>query len=389
MVNWQEKFDGCAKGEEAFTEEDVARIPAKRGVVLLASSDGRPIVMLTAADMRGRVRNRLRHPDQTERRSLPNLHRLARQVFWKFTTGHFETDLWFLELAREIWPGRYESLVDWKPAWFVHVDVDREYPHFVRTREVFAEAGRYFGPFDSARSADRFIDGLQDAFDLCRDYRWLRRSPNATRCSYGQMGRCLSPCDGTIGMKEYGEAVARAADFAGGCRRELRDAIIRRMKEAAAALRYEQAARAKARLERLAEFDKPCYAFVAPAERFRFLLVQPGQSARSAKVFMVDRGRISPGEPVAYPLRLPQLEKILAEMTGFVRCGAGESELDRLRMGLVTRYLFSSPSRRGVILRWDDSLTAVSLAEAIENAKDLLRLKAPKAGSKERDIGSK
>ena len=54
-------------------------------------------------------------------------------------------------------------------------------------------------------------------------------------------------------------------------------------------------------------------------------------------------------------------------------------------MGLIAHYLFCSDRRRGLMLRWREDLTAEQLGEAIEAAKDHLRLRAPKPRGRDPD----
>ena len=51
---------------------------------------------------------------------------------------------------------------------------------------------------------------------------------------------------------------------------------------------------------------------------------------------------------------------------------------ERLAAGLVVRYLFSSPQRRGLMVRWTESMTPDELARAIRDEATLLKLRAPK-----------
>jgi excinuclease UvrABC nuclease subunit len=378
MGERDERFDGGVEVGGLLRDEDLSAIPAKRGVVLLTGAGGKPILLLTGADIRARVRNRLSNPQESERKKLPNLHEITQGVFWKLAAGHFETDLRFFELARSIWVDNYKSLLAWKPSWFVHVNVQEEFPRFVRTRDVLAKPGSYLGPFESARSAERFVEALLDTFDLCRDYERLRKSPGARRCAYGQMRRCLCPCDGTISMDEYRQVVGRALAFAAGDWVGLREELAARMKQAADALQFEQAANFKTRIDRLGEFDKREYAFVARAEEFRFFLIQPGGTSHQAKVFLVDRGAISEIPPLEYPLQNEQLAQTVIRMRQYLGMERGVAPEDPWRMGLVGHYLFSGGRRRGVILRWTEGVTPERLAEAVEGAAKLLRLKAPK-----------
>ena len=377
MVPWIDLFDGRLDVHPPLAEEQMAAIPARRGAVALLGEHDEPIVLLTAADIRSRLRARLQQPTQEERKKTADLRQITRTILWKLAGGHFEADLHFLELSQAIWPEGYGRMLAWKWAWFVHVDPQAKFPHFVRTRDVLGSPGQYVGPFGDGRSAERLIQAVQDAFDLCRDYNCLRQAPRGPRCAYAQMGRCLSPADGGISMEDYREVIARAAQFAAGDRQPCRQELQARMKIAAAALRFEEAAECKSRLERLAEFDKPYFAHVARAEQFQFILVQAGGS-RAAKVFLVDRGAVKAADGLDYPLKAPQLDKLLKDMAGFAAAPKEIGAAERWRIGLVAHYLFGGIQRRGLIIRWSESTTARQLSEAIESSAEGLKLRAPK-----------
>ncbi len=376
MSETTDSFDGEVQGPPPLSDEMLARIPARRGVALLSTGEDRPIQLLPAADMRSRVRNRILRPDEQTRRNMPDLGRITGKVAWKLTDGHFETDLRFFELARRLWPDEYAEMLAWKPPWFVHVDPSADIPHFVRTRQAPTGFGRYLGPFPNARAAERFCDILRDGFYLCRDWQVLRDAPNGDPCAYGQMGRCLGACHGRVSMVEYRQAVAKAAEFATGGRREHLDELRRRMREASDKLRFERAAGYKARLDRLAELDGPDYRHVAPLEEFRFVLVQPC-TARKAKVFLADPGDVAYLGKLAYPPPTRRLEDMLPCM---LAASPGRRPPDTAgwwRMGLVSRYLFSGPRRGGLILRLTEDLSANDLGEAIAASADALGLKEP------------
>ena len=94
-------------------------------------------------------------------------------------------------------------MVSWKAPWFIRLDVDEAFPHPQKTREPFGRPGAALGPLATARDAERLIEQVQDAFDLCRSLACLRQSPNGPRCAYAEMGRCVSVADGSISMDDY------------------------------------------------------------------------------------------------------------------------------------------------------------------------------------------
>ncbi|MBL7132744.1 MAG: UvrB/UvrC motif-containing protein [Phycisphaerae bacterium] len=376
-AGWIALFDGGMDVRPALTEQQLPGIPAKRGVALLLSAEGEPVVLLPGANMRSRIRARLQRADEEKHGRMPDLSKVTARVLWKLTSGHFETDLHYLELAWSIWPGGYASLLAWKEAWFVHVDTKDRFGHFQRTRKVFASRGSYIGPLATARLADRFIGDLQDAFELCRNPSLGKLAPNAPTCTYGQMGKCLSPCDGRISLADYNRVVAKAADFAAGHRGPAVAELKKAMSDAAESLRFEQAAAVKSRLQKLDELSSSAFAHVASAEEFRFILVQRGASFRQAKVFLVDRGHVAEADPLDYPLGTDQARRTLERMADHVRAGRAWDDVCRWRMALVARYLDSSDRRKGLMLRWRAGMSVAELTEAVAAAAGLLGLRLP------------
>ncbi len=381
LSDWKSMFDGSVDVSPPLDDTQLADIPNKRGVVMLAAGD-EPIVMITAANIRSRVSTRLDEPLEDRRSKSADLREITTRVYWKLCTSHFETDLRFMQVARAIWPADYGAMLPWKPAWFVHVDPQETYPHYSKSRKLPGGGVRSFGPFISGRDADQFISAIQDGFDLCRDLKCLRQSPNAHPCSYAQMRRCLSPCDGSIPMSQYAEVVARSADFAAGPRdaffAELNDA----MQAAAGELKYEQAAAIKGRIERLKELNKALFRFARPFGEFGFVVVQPGANRQTARVFAVNGDSICDAGEISYPLEVESLDKLLAGDTDawgdMRRDGVGDGPADVYAIGLVSSYLFRGQQRRGLIVRRSAELTGAQLGDMIEAASDDLHLRERK-----------
>lgn len=374
-ADWIDMFDGDMVVCGPLTEQQLPRIPAKRGVALLLAGEGEPIVLLPAASMRSRIRARLKKGDEEKQGKMPDLSKVAARVLWRLTSSHFETDLRYLELASSIWPANYPSLLAWKEAWFVHVDLKDRFPCFGRTRKVFASRGSYIGPLATARLADRFIGNLQDGFELCRNSSYARLAPDGPTCTYGQMGKCLSPCDGRISLADYRRAVAKAAAYAAGDRGEALAELKKAMSAAAEKLQFEQATAIKSRLRKLAELSSGVLGGVTAAGRFRFIMVQRGVSFRQAKVFLVDRGHVAAADPLDYPLRADQVRRALEQMAAHAGAEHTWADICRWRMALVARYLISSDRRKGLILRWRAGMGVTELTEAVAAAAPLLGLR--------------
>lgn len=382
-LTWETLFDGQMDVSPPLADAQLSLTPGKRGVLLLLAQDGRPIVLLSSSDIRSRLRSRLSEVPEGERHKAADLRAITGKILWKLADGHFETDWLFFETAGAIWPDRYAGMLSWKPPWMVHVNPSEEFPHFSRENDELDEPGTYVGPFPSGASAQRFISTIEDTFSLCRDFKCLRQSPHGPRCSYGQMGRCVCPCDGTMPLDDYRLLVAQAAEFARGNRDPYRSQLQQKMADAAKALKFEQAQSAKLRLDRLTEFDRPEYEYAAPLERFRFVLVQPSGSTRKAKVFLADIHAVWPQPPLDYPLRPEQVEALAQRIRQWpsVPAAAANAVARRWRVGLIAHYLYCSSDKRGLILRADAIASADDLQAAIEAAAESLKLSKKRSPS--------
>ncbi len=383
MTDVSKRFDGHVDLAAVPSTEALRSVPAQRGVLALLGEGDQPLLLLTAANMRQRLLSRLAKPLEEQPRKRIDLRAITQRVLWKRTFSHFQTDLEYLETARWIWPKRYPELLAWKLAWLVHVDPAEAYPHFLCTRR-WSGSGRTFGPFDRARSAERFIEALQDAFDLCRDIRCLRLAPNAPRCAYAQMGRCLSPCDGSLSMADYRQRVAQAADFAAGKRGDFIHQLTEKMQDAAGQLQFEKAAAQKKRLDRLKEFDRACYQYVRPIEEFCYLLFQRGPTAGTIQPFLACRGQIVAAAPMDTPPKPSLLNKLLKRMACLAAGSPATGQRETFRLGLVVHYLFSSPEKRGVIVPYHTNLSIEPLLEALASGATMLKLRGQKSAQVKR-----
>lgn len=378
-TEWKQ-FDARLDVRPPLGEETLKKIPARRGVVLLLAEDDEPVVMLTAADMRARTRTRLAEPpeeddDKPSRRA--DLREIVRAVWYRECPSHFEADLWFLEHAVELWPKRLARMIGWKPPWFVTLDLEDPYPHFSRTRAV-PEAPWAMGPFPTGKDAETFIESLQDAFDLCRSVSCLRRAPDGPRCAYAEMGRCVGPADGTISMDEYRRHLRAAMRFAAGDRAPRREELHRRMQEAGKALRFEEAAAWKSRLDRMEFFESDACRQADLFENFSFLFFQPGATRQETRCFALHQGAVQYVGPLAYPPEEQQLAGAIATLDWLRTTDTPTGTPAALRMGLAARTLFQDAARRGVVVRRRESLTPVELAECIERHAETLRLRPPR-----------
>ncbi len=232
----------------AGLRERVRRLPTGPGVYLFRDETDRVLYVGKASNLRARVSTYVRGGDQ--RPLVHLLLRRARDVETVTTRTPEEALLLENTLIKKERPPYNLRLKDDKSYLLVRIDRDHPFPRLQLTRRIKKDGARYFGPFASAKAIRRTLRTLRTLFPLrsCSD----RELEERTRpCLYHQIGRCSAPCVGKISSEAYGRLVEEAIQLLRG--RD--DGAVARLREdmehASKAMRFEQAALYRDRLQAL------------------------------------------------------------------------------------------------------------------------------------------
>jgi excinuclease ABC subunit C len=225
----------------SFGPERVKDIPRLPGVYLMKDSQGRVIYVGKAKNLRARVRSYFREKGDGRpavRFLLRNLEELEVVV-----TGSEKEALilenTFIKKHRPRYNVRFR---DDKNYFHIRIDLNHPFPRLGLVRRPQRDGALYFGPYDSSHAVRETLLLLRRHMGLrtCKDsqFRLSRRT-----CLNQQMGRCAGVCRGAVSAEQYGLRIREAVLFLQGRSRELLKHLEARMKESAAALRFEEAAR--------------------------------------------------------------------------------------------------------------------------------------------------
>ena len=131
---------------------------------------------------------------------------------------------------------------------FIAISLDEEFPRVYFTRERHRRDRAYFGPYSNAKRVRETLELLSRIFLIrsCTGSEPGRRS--GSPCLDYHINRCGAPCVGYVSRQEYRRGIDRAIDFLGGRYGEIERELEQRMKAAAAAQEFEQAAVERNRL---------------------------------------------------------------------------------------------------------------------------------------------
>ncbi|MGD1276653.1 MAG: hypothetical protein ABR964_05450 [Tepidisphaeraceae bacterium] len=354
---------------ECDFEAFVRQAPAKWAVYLLADGEDRPVQLLCVKNLRYSLKHRLGGQDEAGPSKRVNYRQIVRRIHWRRVDSSLEADVVYHEIARQVFPQTYQGMIGLRPAWFLHVNPDAEFPRYVKTAKPGEEPGVYLGPLDDKHAAASLIELVEDAFDLCRYYNILTEAPGGRACAYKEMGKCPAPCDGSISMDQYRRmidwSVATLADPADMVRQQAR-----RMEQAAAELRFEIAAKIKAYVDQLGQLGKGAYRHVRRLEDFAYVSLQAGPRMGTAKVFLILPGCVL--EVAAFIAQPSHPGEILRVILSAAEERAGGS-CDAERIGIVTHHLFSPKQTGGVFL----PLADISEPALLKAYTDVSRRKQP------------
>ena len=281
-------------------------IPAKPGVFALRGDDPAAEPYLArAADIRRRITRLLAPPELTADGTPAHSKRLnlrdrVRSIEYTVTGSDFESLLLLYDASSAIFGAESaRKRLRLHPPYFLRLTLDQAHPRVYATNRLAKRGLEHaYGPFPSRLAAERYCDAVLDLFKLRRCYEELEVHPSHPGCAYGEMKKCMAPCNTSCTGEAYAEeARAVEAFFRTHGESMLGDIAVAR-ERASAQMEFEQAAglheqHAKAKAVAALASD-----LVRPVPGLRAVLVQPAagrggvDDAREAAVFLLDAGRI-------------------------------------------------------------------------------------------------
>src|SRR6266536_1387729 len=228
-------------------DEQLRRLPAKPGVYLFRDERGEVLYIGKAKSLRPRVRSYFQRSGET-RAQIAQLPDRVTDVEVIVTDTEVEALHLEQNLIKRHRPPFNVRLRDDKSFPYIAVTVEDDYPRVMFTRDRHRRGVVYFGPYANAKKVRETLDVLNRVFQYrpCEGPQPGRHS--GIPCLDYHIERCKAPCVGYVAKEEYRAIIDRVIEFLSGETRPILRDLERRMQEAAAAERFEDAARYRNRL---------------------------------------------------------------------------------------------------------------------------------------------
>lgn len=243
--------------ENISLKEKVALLPGSPGVYQFLDAAGKVIYVGKAKNLKRRVSSYF----MSKAGHAPKIRIMVSRIAdLRHTIVASDNEAFLLEnnMIKNLQP-RYNTMLkdDKTYPWIV---IKKEhFPRVLSTRRRVRDGSQYFGPYASGYIQKMVLETLRGIYMLrtCS----LNLSPEAIArgryrvCLEYHIGNCKGPCAGLQSEGEYRESIAMVATLLKGDTRATRRFLEQKMTEAAAEMRFEEAARYKKRLEILAAYQ--------------------------------------------------------------------------------------------------------------------------------------
>jgi DNA polymerase-3 subunit epsilon len=220
-------------------------LPHAPGVYLFRDEREHVLYVGTSKDLRTRVRSYFTASETRSR--MGEMVGLAASVTGIECATALEAEVRELRLIAEHKPkynrrSRFPERGHW-----IKLTVE-PWPRLSLVKKVLDDGAEYVGPFGSRRAAERCVAALHETFPIRQCGGRMPKRPALSACALAEMGKCLSPCNGSIDAPAY----AAVVDELRGALLAKPDAVVAQLTERMEALatqeRFEEAGSFRDRL---------------------------------------------------------------------------------------------------------------------------------------------
>jgi excinuclease ABC subunit C len=351
-------------------ERALEALPERPAVFLLHPAQGAPYLARTAL-LRRRLRRLLGERAGGSR--LLTLRGIAVRAEWWPVGSNLSALLLLYELARRYFPDSYNEYVRLRFPVYVKVLLANPFPRTQVTGRLSASQALHYGPFRTRAAAERFEQESLDLFQVRRCQEDLAPTPDHPGCVYGEMSRCLRPCQQVVSADEYRAEAGRLVKFLETGGHVLLETIAASRDRLSQEMEFEEARRQHVRYERVEQVLRLRDELAADIDRLHGVAVTPSPEPGLVELRFVQRGQWQPAcefrvAPVPGEAMVP-LDRRLRQLVESLNPPRVTVRERQEHLALLARWFYSS-WRDGEWLPFDhfDNLPYRKLVRAISRA---------------------
>lgn len=228
-------------------------VPDCAAVFLIHPREGAPYLARTNL-LRRRLKRLLGERAGASR--LLNLRLVAARIEYWIAGSRLEASLLHYQVAARHFPETYLEMLKLRMPPYVKLTLANPFPRTLVTTRLAGGRGLYYGPFRTRAAAELFETQMLDLFQIRRCQEDLVPAPDHPGCIYGEMNKCLRPCQAAVSAEEYRAEAGRVVAFLQTAGRSSLEPLEAARDRLSQELRYEDAAREHRQIERVQEVLK-------------------------------------------------------------------------------------------------------------------------------------
>ena len=289
-------------------EEELKKLPRKPGVYIMRDDKDVILYVGKAINLHNRVRSYFRE-NIGRGPAIDQMVSLIARFEYIVTDSELEALVLENNLIKENSPKYNTLLKDDKTYPYIKVTVGEDYPRILFSRTMKKDKSRYFGPYTSAAAVKDTIELLNTLFQLRTCNRVLPRDIGIERpCLNYHIRQCLAPCQGYVSKEEYRQQVAGALEFLNGNYSPILKDLEEKMKKAAEAMEFEDAARYRDLLSSVRQVSQKQKITEGVGEDKDILALYQDETEAVVQVFFVRDGKLI-GREHYYMTHVPENNK--------------------------------------------------------------------------------
>ena len=289
-------------------EEELKKLPRKPGVYIMRDDKDVILYVGKAINLHNRVRSYFRE-NIGRGPAIDQMVSLIARFEYIVTDSELEALVLENNLIKENSPKYNTLLKDDKTYPYIKVTVGEDYPRILFSRTMKKDKSRYFGPYTSAAAVKDTIELLNKLYQLRTCNRVLPRDIGIERpCLNYHIRQCLAPCQGYVSKEEYRQQVAGALEFLNGNYSPILKDLEEKMKTAAEAMEFEDAARYRDLLSSVRQVSQKQKITEGVGEDKDILALYQDETEAVVQVFFVRDGKLI-GREHYYMTHVPENNK--------------------------------------------------------------------------------
>lgn len=296
-------------------QENLKKLPDKPGVYLHKDKLGQVIYVGKAVSLKNRVRQYF----QSSRNMDPKVRAMVSHIEeFEYITTNTEMEALILEnnLIKKYMPQYNVLLRDDKTYPYIKVTTNEAYPRILKTRRIYHDGCKYFGPYTDVNAVNQLIDLLNGIFALKRCS--SQKFPGGFKpCLNYHIQQCKGICTGLVPKEEYMESIDQVVDFLNGKNKKVLDYLNDKMTAEAEAMNYEKAAEYRDYITAVGAITEKQRVVLLSAGDMDVILGAKGETDAHVILFFVRQGRLSGRE--SYHLQAMEEDAIPDVVSAFIK----------------------------------------------------------------------